>query len=248
MKRTDSDRWLAYTTVAADHRTNVFCFPFAGGGASFYRAWGQFTPPSIALCPLQPPGREERFMETPLDSMASLVLAAAGALTPHLSRPYALFGHSMGALACFEIVRLLEARGAPLPVHLFVSGAPAPQLASLIAPVYDLPREQLLQAVQRYGGLPEEVLRSTELLDMLVPRLRADFAVTGTYAYVGRPPLHLPITAFTGEDDQIVTPSIVDGWREQTASAFRIERFDGGHFFLARHAREIVLKVAGSLA
>jgi len=248
MKRTDSERWLTYTNVAADHRTNIFCFPFAGGGASFYRAWSQFTPPQIALCPLQPPGREERFVETPFDSMASLVIAAADALAPHLSRPYALFGHSMGALACFEIVHLLAARGAPLPVHLFVSGAPAPQLASLIPPVYDLPREELLQEVQRYGGLPDEVLRSPELLDLLIPRLRADFAVTGTYTYASRPPLHLPITAFTGQDDQIVTPSMVEGWREQTTSPFRLELFDGGHFFLSRHAREIVLKLAHALA
>ena len=248
MKRTDSDRWLAYTSVAAGQQTNIFCIPFAGGGASFYRAWRPFVPPSIALCPLQPPGREERFMETPLDSMASLVLAAADALAPHLSTPYALFGHSMGGLAGFEIVHLLKSRGAPLPVHLFVSGAPAPQLASLIAPVYDLPREQLLAAVQRYGGLPEEVLSSKELLDLLMPRLRADFAVTGTYEYAPRPPLDLPITAFAGADDQIVTPSLVDAWREQTTSAFRLELYDGGHFFLTQHAREIVLKLADALA
>ena len=152
--------WLSPATVPTDHRINVFCFPFAGGGASFYRAWLPLAPATIALCPLQPPGREERFGEPPFTSMVPLVRAASDALSPFLSRPYAFFGHSMGALASFEIAHELRARGAPLPVHLFVSGAPAPHLASRIPPIHDRPEGRFLDAMQRYGGLPGEVLRS----------------------------------------------------------------------------------------
>ena len=246
MKRTSP--WLSLTTVPADHRTNVFCFPFAGGGASFYRAWRPLAPATIALCPLQPPGREERFGEPPFASMPPLVQAASDAVLPFLSRPYALLGHSMGALACFEIVHELRARGAPVPVHLFVSGAPAPQLASLIPPIYDLPEDRLFDAVRRYGGLPDEVWRSRELLDLLVPRLRADLAVTGTYVYAERPPLTCPITAFGGDADPVVPPASVEAWREQTLSSSRCEILPGGHFFIADHARSIVLNVARALA
>jgi medium-chain acyl-[acyl-carrier-protein] hydrolase len=247
MKRTDLDRWLSYTNVAADGRTNVFCLPFAGGGASFYRAWMRWTA-SIALCPLQPPGREERFVETPFDSMEPFVRAATDALLPHLSHPYALFGHSMGALVSFEIMRALRERGAPLPMHLFVSGAPAPQLASAVTPIFDLPEERFFVAVKRYGGLPEEVMQSRELLDLLIPRLRADLAVTGTYVYAPQPPFDVPITAFAGIGDHIVLPSLVEGWGAQSVGAFQFERFAGGHFFITEHAREIVLKLAAALA
>jgi medium-chain acyl-[acyl-carrier-protein] hydrolase len=246
-RTTDNDRWLSYTKVAAGDRTNVFCLPFAGGGASFYRAWMQFAPGSIAICPLQPPGREERFVEAPFDSMDALVRAATGALMPHLAQPYALFGHSMGALASFEIVHALRERGAPLPVHLFVCGAPAPQHASHIPSIYNLPEDEFLAGVQRYGGVPDEVMRSRELLDLLIPRLRADLAVTGTYVYRERPPLTLPITAFAGLDDDIVTPDIVEAWREQTTSAFTFTTFRGGHFFIAEEARRIILMLARAL-
>jgi surfactin synthase thioesterase subunit len=247
MKRIDLDRWLSYTNVATDGRTNVFCLPFAGGGASFYRAWMRWTA-SIALCPMQPPGREERFVETPFDSMEPFVRAATDALLPHLSHEYALFGHSMGALVSFEIMRALRERGAPLPVHLFVSGAPAPQLASAIPPIFDLPVKTFLEGVQRYGGVPDEVLQSRELLDLLIPRLRADLAVTGTYVYAPQPPFDVPMTAFAGINDDIVPPSLIEGWRAQTAGAFHFERFAGRHFFIADHAREIVLKLATALA
>jgi len=245
---TPSDRWLSLTAVAADHRTNVFCFPFAGGGASFYRAWRPLAPGTIALCPLQPPGREERFREPPFASMPPLVRAASDALLSWLSRPYALFGHSMGALACFEIAHELRARGAPLPAHLFVSGAPAPHLAAQIAPIYDLPDDQLLEAMQRYGALPAEVLRSHELVEVLLPRWRADLAVTGTYVYAERPPLPCPITAFGGDADAVVAPESVEAWCEHTRSSSRCEILPGGHFFIAHHARSIVTAVARALA
>jgi medium-chain acyl-[acyl-carrier-protein] hydrolase len=248
MKKTDNERWLSYSKLAEDHRPNVFCFPFAGGGASFYRAWLQFAPPSIAICPLQPPGREERFVEAPFDSMRPLVHAAADALMPHVSRPYALFGHSMGAVASFEIVQVLRDRGAPLPLHLFVSGAPAPQFASRIPSIYNLPEKEFLERVRSYNGIPDEVLQSPELLDLLIPRLRGDFAVTGTYVYTERPPLTIPITAFAGTSDGIVTPDLVEAWRAQTASTFQYVPFSGGHFFINEHAREIVLMVARALA
>jgi len=252
MNRTAPDRvnarWLAFARFADDGRPNVFCFPFAGGGASFYRAWLPFAPPSIAICPLQPPGREERFVEKSFDSMETLVRDAADALLPHLEPPFALFGHSLGAMACFELAHALRERGAPAPVHLFVSGAPAPHLSHLIPSVYELPDAEFLAAVQRYGGLPDEVLRSRELLDLLIPRLRADFKISGTYRFTGRPPLAIPITAFAGKDDDVVTPALVEPWREHTTAAFESEVFSGGHFFIAQHAREIVLKVARALA
>jgi medium-chain acyl-[acyl-carrier-protein] hydrolase len=240
-------RWILPTTVASDARSNVFCFPYAGGGASFYRGWAAFAPPRIALVPVQLPGREERFTERTFDRMADLVAAAAEHLQPFLAHPYALLGHSMGAIVCYELAHALRERGAPLPVHLFVSGAPAPHLARTIPTVYDVPEPRFLDEVRGYGGLNEEVLQSRELMDLLIPRLRADLAVTGTYEYAGRPPLPFPITAFGGLADQTVAPELVDEWREHTTAAFRCRLFPGGHFFIAESAREIVSEIAGEL-
>ncbi len=240
-------RWVSPANLATGARPNLFCLPFAGGGASFYRAWATFAPPSIAICPVQLPGREERSRERPFDRMADLVAAAADNLLPHLGHRYALFGHSMGALVCYELAQALRDRGAPLPVHLFVSGSPPPHIAEKVPPVYHLPEEQLFEEVRSYGGLPDEVMQSRELLDLLVPRLRADLAVTGTYVHTVRPPLPFPITALGGMSDHVVSTEAIEAWQEYTVSRFRSELFPGGHFFLTEHARRIVAELAAAL-
>jgi medium-chain acyl-[acyl-carrier-protein] hydrolase len=237
-------RWMSFPD---DARATILCFPYAGGGASFYRPWNVFAPRTIAICPVQPPGREERFAEPCFDRMTNFVAAAADVLLPAVRPPYALFGHSMGGLVSYELTHELIRRGAPMPAHLFVSATPAPHLASTIPAIYDRPREEFLQAVQRYRGLPDAVLRSPELLELILPRLRADIAVTDTYAYAERPPLTIPITAFSGSDDDIVTPATIDAWREHTVTTFRHERFPGGHFFIAELAPTVVSILAKAL-
>lgn len=235
------NRWLSFGDTVPNGRPIVFCLPFAGGGASFYRPWTQLAPKSLAIVPVQPPGREERLLEKSFERMPDLVHAAADALAPFLRTPYALFGHSMGGMIAYELVQELGRRGAPLPVHLFVSGAPAPHVAAQVPPIYHLAEPQLLAEIRRrYRGLPDEVLASRELLDLLLPRLRADLAVTGTYVYREGPPLTCPITAFGGDGDETVTPSMIAAWREHTVVAFRAEIFPGGHFFLTDFASRIV--------
>jgi surfactin synthase thioesterase subunit len=203
----------------------------------------------VALCPIQLPGREERLFERPFDRMAPLVAAAVEELLPVLPPRYALFGHSMGGMIGYELAQALRERGAPPPLHLFVSGAPAPHRAAEVEPIFDVqPEERFIEALQRYGGLPDEVLRSRELLDLLMPRLRADLAVTGTYAWIERPPLACPITAFGGEDDPTVRRDALEAWREHTVSTFEARVFPGGHFFLFEAARDILARVAEALA
>jgi medium-chain acyl-[acyl-carrier-protein] hydrolase len=242
------DRWLSFGDTPPGPGTNVFCLPFAGGGASFYRPWTRLAPRTIKLVPVQPPGREERLFEKSFQSMPEIVNAAADALVPFLRAPYALFGHSMGGMIAYELIQELRRRGAQPPLHLFVSGAPAPHVAAQIPPIYHLPEPELVDEIRhRYQGLPNEVLQSRELLDLLLPRLRADLAVTGTYVYRDSPPLSCPITAFGGEIDQTVTPGMIEAWREHTVSTFRAEIFPGGHFFLTDYASRILSVIGEAL-
>lgn len=247
MPKPASGRWLSFPPSHGSARGVALCFPFAGGGASFYRAWAPLVPPSIVLWPVQLPGREERFFETPYDSMRPLVDAAASELQPLLPERYVLFGHSMGALVAYELAHALRGRGARPPLHLFVSGAPAPHRAAESERIYDLPEDEFVPALTRYGGLPEDVLRSSELMALLIPRLRADLAVTGTYIHTERPPLPYPITAFGGDADPTVSVSAVEAWREHTTDRCDVEILPGGHFFLTGHLSRIIERVAAAL-
>jgi medium-chain acyl-[acyl-carrier-protein] hydrolase len=172
--------------------------------------------------------------------MAALIEAAATALLPFLDRPFAFFGHSMGALVAFELASYLTVAYGRQAEHLVVAGARAPHLPDRFGPLHTLPAAALREELRRYGGTPQVVLDSPELLQLLLPALRADFAVCDTYAYTPRPALACPITAFGGRDDGRVACAELGAWRGHTNSAFEKWLLPGGHFFL-HSARSVLL-------
>src|SRR5437763_15337105 len=168
--------WLVSRKPNPRARVRLFCFPYAGGGDSVFRAWQKGLSEAIEVCPVQLPGRGARISEPPFTELSPLVRAAAQALAPHLDKPFAFFGHSMGALICFELARHLRKDGGPQPVHLFVSGRCGPQTPR--EPFAgDLPDSEFQEMLRRYNGTPEEVLENRELMELLLPAVRADFAL-----------------------------------------------------------------------
>lgn len=229
---TARDPWVVIPRPTPGARLRLFCFPYAGGGASIYGRWPALLPPEVELVAAQLPGRESRLAEKPIAELGVLVDRLAEALTPYMDRPFALFGHSNGGLMAFELVHRLRAAGRRMPLHLFVSGRPAPQVELTDPPVHNLPEAEFMETLRRFGGTPEEVLQNEEIMALMAPLLRADFALGETYVYEPRPPLDLPISAYAGETDGEVPVWQVEAWREQTAGAFQFHRFPGGHFFL----------------
>ncbi len=227
-------------------RVRLFCIPYAGGGASVFRRWPSGLPDDVDVCAIQLPGRETRLMERPCSSLVSLVGDLSEALAPHLDRPFALFGHSVGALIGFELARRLRRRDGRLPVHLFVSGCPAPQVRDTGPPIHGLPEPEFLDRLRRFNGTPPEVFQHRELMELVVPVLRADFALRETYELVAESPLECPISAFGGSDDRDVPLPQVEAWREHTRSTFHLHTLPGGHFFL--HTAQALLLERVSLA
>lgn len=219
----------------------MFCFPYAGGGASIYRGWAASLPSDVEVCPVQLPGRESRLRDQPFDRLPPLIAAAAEALAPHFGMPFVFFGHSMGAMIAFELARELRRRGKPLPLHLFVAGRRAPQLPAREEPIHDLPDDEFFAKLRELNGTPEEVLQHAELMRLLTPILRADFAVNETYEFVADEPFDCGISAFGGLGDLEVTQNDLSGWRDLTRGRFRLRMLPGDHFFL-HSARDLILE------
>lgn len=225
-------------------RLRLFCFPYAGGSAAVYREWGRLLPAEIQVAAVQLPGRGSRFTERLLQRLDGVVEQLAAELAPFMDRPFAFFGHSMGALTAFELTRHLRRAGGPLPERLVVSGRRAPQLPGERVPLHELPEEEFLDELRRLNGTPEEILESRELMELFSPVLRADFAVCETYRYAEEPPLEIPVSALGGLADPDVGREAVEAWREQTRAAFVLRMFPGGHFFLNSNRDAVVRAVS----
>jgi medium-chain acyl-[acyl-carrier-protein] hydrolase len=153
--------------------------------------------------------------------------------------PFAFFGHSMGALISFELARHLRRIHYPGPAQLFISAHRAPQLPDSNSPLHDLPDSALIDALSRLGGTPQAILQHTELMNVMLPILRADLTLCETYVYISEPPLDCPIAVFGGEQDSMVSTQELQEWRNQTRSAFTLHMLPGDHFFL--HSRQNLL-------
>ena len=224
----------------------LVCFPYAGGSAHVFTTWLPLLAPGVGLHAVQLPGRGRRMREPALERADAVVAGVVEAFQQLPPRPTVFLGYSMGALIAFETARWLRRIGVPGPVMLLAAAARPPQVegAQRLAPGTDA---ELLARIRRLGGTPSAVLESRELLDLLLPPLRADFALIDDYLYRPGAPLDCPIVAVGGDADSAVDPALVAQWALQTAAGFTQHTIKGGHFFLDSARAELLAIVNGSL-
>ena len=228
-----TSKWVRCYRPRPAAKLRLVCIPFAGGGASVFRLWADALPTSVELLAVQLPGREERLAEPLISSRTVLARALTDELAPLLTEPFVLFGHSMGARLAFEVARELRARNARGPEHLIVSGRGAPHLASTrTVPRSELPHDEFLDVVRRMNGTPKEVFDEPELLELVLPILRADFSINDREPHLEQPPFACPITALRGVDDDQVSEDRLAAWRTHTNGPFAQYTFPGDHFYL----------------
>jgi medium-chain acyl-[acyl-carrier-protein] hydrolase len=226
------NHWVVKPRPNAVASSRLFCLPYAGGGTQIFRTWPNRLPASVEVCLVELPGRGVRLKEPLYTRLPPLVEAIAKNLEEHLDKPFAFFGHSMGALLSFEVARYFRRRNIQQPAHLFVSGRGAPQIPSDEPRMHDLPEPEFISELRRLNGTPGEVLEHEELMGLMLPILRADFTICETYLYEPESPLNCSITAFGGLEDESVGVDRLNAWREQTTSTFSAHMFPGDHFFL----------------
>ncbi|MGW3974362.1 thioesterase II family protein [Streptomyces ardesiacus] len=225
----------------------LLCLPHAGGTASLYRAWAGILPGWIEPVLVCPPGREERVDERVPDNVPALVTALAGAVRPLLDRPWAVFGHSMGALVAHELSLRLVAEGAPTPVHVFVSAREAPQYHRP-GTVHLLDDDGLAAELLRLGGTHPELLALDEVRRLILPAVRDDYRLVETYTPPSPARLPCPVSALLGTDDTEVTEEEAQGWSQWTDAPFRLLPFPGGHFYFSDVPHDVVRVITGLLA
>lgn len=225
----------------------LFCLPHAGAGASAYWEWVPLLAPDVDVVPIQLPGRESRYKEPPRRSVFDLAAELIEPLAGRLGPDFALFGHSMGAVLAYELTRALTARGSP-PGHLFVSGQRAPHLEPARRDTHLLPDPELVAAIEQLEGTSPEVLAQPELVELLLPVMRADLEICETYSHPHETALPVPITVLGGLSDPSVSVGEMQAWRDVTSAGFAAELFPGGHFYLHALRDEVAAALLARLS
>jgi acyl transferase domain-containing protein/surfactin synthase thioesterase subunit len=251
--RVEGDGWLIFHRPNPGATTRVFCFPFAGGGAATFRSWAPHLDPRIELVAIEPPGRQTRLDEPPIRAVATFVECLVPALLPFLDKPFAVYGHCLGALTLFETVRALIRQHRRVPVHVFVSGARPPDELhrhqefetsllekllkvpgySVFEPIHRQPDEVFAEAILQFNVLAtESLLGDRELRRLLLPVIRAEFEMSSKYRYTPEAPWDVPLTCLTGTRDAYVSPENARSWSRFTTRRFQLFMVETEHFLI----------------
>ncbi|GGW13175.1 pyochelin biosynthetic protein PchC [Streptomyces capoamus] len=223
--------WFRLHPSPGPVRLRLVCLPHAGGAATFFQTWERTLGAGVEVLATRYPGRQERIAEPCLTSLEALADAVAEELTDFLDGPVALFGHSMGASVAYEVTLRLESSHPGAVAGLFVSAREAPHLVTPRT-VHLLDDEGVLEEVRRLGGFGAALLEDPSLREILLPPLRADFRIAGTYRATEPVPVRCPLAAYAGEEDTGAAPDAVRRWSEVSAGPFDLTVMPGGHFYL----------------
>ena len=232
----NNNPWFVCHKTVLHTRLRLFCFHFAGGGASFCRDWGNYLPAGIELIAIQLPGREQRYGE-PFHTRATSVVDTLLQImieNDYLDAPCVFFGHSMGTIISYELIRLIKKQHLEQPLLYIPSGMKPPHLSNHETPIHALPDLEFCREFlkKEHSDRLESIFNDDEMRDFFLPMIKADTELVETYTFEDATPFDCPITAFTGVDDQDVPEAQLLEWARHTTGTFKYHCFPGDHFYI----------------
>lgn len=237
----NSPAWLTCPRPVEDPAVRLFCFPYAGGSAQIYKPWVSLLPANVEIHAAQLPGRAGRLGDRPVDTMDEVLAPLLDAVEPLTDVPFAFYGHSMGSLLAFELARKMEEEIRLQPTHLFVAARRAPHLESRNRTLHEQPSEKVREFLRTLHAVPVEVLDNDELMELLLPALRADLKLDGLYEYTPGRGVSCPVIAFTGVSDPYVLSDEIAGWAVHAGGGFELVQLVGDHFFMDHPVHRVPL-------
>jgi medium-chain acyl-[acyl-carrier-protein] hydrolase len=233
--------WLKPIHLAnAKGQQQWFWFPYAGGGPAVFNSFKPHIPASVDVYSAYLPGREGRFNEPPETDLSAIIQACTAAISAVASRQIVIFGHSLGALIGYLVAARLETSGITVN-RLLVSGRHGPGVKAKTNAISHLADKEFLQAMSSYGGMSEEILQCPEILELMLPSLKADFSLSECYDPIQQhPKIRSEMIVAGAVDDDLVDFSKLQNWKNFTTGPFRLVDFHGGHFYLASQAARLV--------
>jgi len=232
--------WVIKPKPNSQARLKLFCLPFAGGSSVSFYNWAELLPETLELCLIEIPGRGQRLSEPLRHRLDELVPEIAEGIKDELEQPFVLFGHSMGALLGYELTYLLQTDFQIMPQHLFLSGRGAPHLPNRDEPIHQLPEADFVRHIKKFNGTPKAVLEHQELMELLLPILRADFEICETYQYRSKEKITCPLTILGGLQDSGATREELAAWRKLSSGPFNLRLFPGDHFYLLEQRPKLI--------
>ena len=248
MDSEQTKQWLACPQPNPRAQTRLFVFPYAGGGPAAFGQWPGALPSMVETWIAHYPGRGSRYNEAPCTRIQLLAQNLSQAVKPLLDKPFAFFGHSLGALVAFELTKQLHEQSLARPQILFASACGAPDGHDPQPPIHDLPDSQFIQAVNDINGIPSELMSVPELMNLFLPALRADFEAAENYATrPGEFMLSCPIIALGGIDDPQVDRLHMEKWSSYTTAGYRARYYPGDHFFINTARDAVIASISDEL-
>ncbi|HEX7027146.1 MAG TPA: thioesterase domain-containing protein [Gammaproteobacteria bacterium] len=241
-------RWFYIPQPVVRPRLRLYCFPYAAGSPALFRDWTVLLPGTVEMRAVTLPGRGLQADARPICNLKVLSGHIAKAVAAHSDTHFAFFGHSMGALLAFETTRELRRRGSMQPVHLFLSACHAAhRFSENRATVENMTNEEFITHLGRLAGTPREILNDRQLMEILLPSLKADFLALDRWRYEADRPLNVPITAIAGRDDEAVGTEAVREWQQHTNMDFNFTAVAGDHFFVTSAPEPLVELISRTL-